>query len=516
MASRPASNAADSPYVLACDLGTGGVKVAVFDAQLRLVDKAFRTYASRYPAAEMAEQSPQDWWDSIRRGVREIIARDPGVAAGIVGIGVAAMTPVFVACDQDGRALRPAMIWMDRRAREQCQAIDREIGDDLFRICGNHNDPSNFAPKAMWFRQHEPEAYNEASILHSAVGYLVHRLTGVACADVTQCGLTQLCDTRNSRWDKSLFARCGLHMEKLPPIVESSAVVAGLSAEVATDLGLTAGIPVVAGSMDNVAAGVGLGVVDGGEAYVSAGTATNLCVCSSEAVFDRAFHLYRHVRPGRFLSVAGVDSGGAGVKWLKELLGDIDYEDIDMLVSQPNENPHLLAFLPYLVGQRAPLWNDVTTGVLMGLHPSTSRSDLFRALMEGNAIGLRRVLSLFRQRGFRFTSARMTGGPSLSRAYTQAFADALAIPLDVFDDSDVSVRGAAVNAAVGVGLLPSFDAASALLTARGRVEPDSGAAAYFEAMHELCERIYRNLQDEFDALAKIRARFTSAHKREAK
>lgn len=496
--------AGERPCVLAFDLGTGGAKVELFDSQFRMMRKAYVPYESRYPAAGMVEQRPQEWWDAIRRGLREIL--EPGPGYHIEAIGVAAMTPVLVACDGNGNALRPAMIWMDRRAHQECGVIDREIGDDLFHICGNHNDPSNFGPKAMWLQRHEPEVYSATAVLHSAVGYLVQRMTGVACADVTQCGLSQLCDTRNSRWDERLVRGCGLDMAKLPPIVESSDVVGALSAAAANELGLPAGIPVVAGSMDNVAAGLGLGVVESNEAYVSAGTATNLCVCSNEPVFDRAFHLYRHVRPGHFLSVAGVDSGGAGVKWLKELLGDVQYEDIDRMVASPSVTGLPVAFLPYMVGQRAPLWNDVTRGVLMGLHPSTTRADLFRALMEGNAVGVRRILSLFQQRGFRVASARMTGGASLSSAYTQIFADALGMRLDVFADSDVSVRGAAVNAAVSVGLHDSFEAVAPLLVARRSVEPEPRAAGYYRDMHRLFDTAYEHLQEGFRILATIQSR----------
>lgn len=496
--------APEKPCVLACDIGTGGVKVAVYDAGIHLLDKEFVPYHSIYPGPEMVEQDPEAWWDGITEATKRIIARNGDVARRIAAIAVDAMSPVLVACDARGNALRPAIIWMDRRTTEQCARINEVIGDDLFRITGNHNDPSNFAPKAMWLREHEGSTYARTAVLHTASGYVVHRLTGTAIMDVTQCGLSQLCATERSAWDAQLVKGCGLNLEKLPEIVESAHIVGQLTDDAARQLHLPSGIPVVAGSMDNVAAGLGLGVTEHHEAYVSAGTATNLCVCSDSPRCNRAFHLYRHIMPNRFLSVAGVDYGGAGVKWFKELLGEVSYRHIDEMADAAMRSPLPLLYLPYLVGQRAPLWDSTTTGVLLGLHPSTSRNELFRALMEGNALGLQRVLTIFSREGFPVTAARMTGGASQSRTYAGICADALGIPLEIFDDGDVAVRGTAITALVASGVQPSWEAAVAGLHARHVVEPDPARHRYFREMGELFAATYEDLKKHFATLERIR------------
>jgi len=211
-------------YIVAFDLGTGGVKAALFDESLRIHGRAFVEYSSRYPKPGWVEQDPEGWWSGMRGALRSLLSTVSVQPKEIVVVGIDAMAPVLVPCTADGTALRPAMIWMDRRSGEESALIEREIGPDLFRISGNHNDPSNFAPKAMWLKRNEPEVYEKADLLHGAVGYLVHRLTGEACLDVTQCGLSQLCNSRESTWDESLIRGCALDRVKLPPILESTAV----------------------------------------------------------------------------------------------------------------------------------------------------------------------------------------------------------------------------------------------------------------------------------------------------
>lgn len=494
-------------YVLAFDLGTGGVKAALFSEDLELQGHVFVEYPSLYPKPGWVEQDPQEWWAAMKTALTRLLAKGDVYPSQIAVIGVDTMAPVIVACDVAGAALRPAVIWMDRRAVSESNRIEERIGTTLFDINGNHNDPSNFAPKVMWIKQNEPDIYRKTALFHSAAGYLVHRLTGQACMDVTQCGLSQLCDTRRSEWDATLIAGCGLDGRRLPPISESTAVVGTVSVATARELGLVEGIPVIAGAMDNVAAGLGLGVIERDEAYVSAGTATNLCVCTDKPKYIKEFHLYRHIVPNRFLSVAGVDYGGAGTKWIKSILGDIDFTEINRLVTGSVDNEIPMIYLPYMVGQRAPLWNDVTTGVLMGIHPSVRRDDLLRTMMEGNAVALREVAELFRKRGYHVKLASLTGGASHSEANCRIFSDALGIPLDIFDESDVAVRGIAMAAAFGAGIYTSFETLVKRVHAQKRIEPEMDRTTYYREMSGIFRSVYGKLQDEFQALAMLRARY---------
>jgi xylulokinase len=161
-------------YVLAIDVGTGGAKTVLFDSNLAMVAQAFEGYETHYPKSGWAEQNPEDWWVAIAKTVGRVIAQANIAPTEIAVLGIDAMTPVLVPIDGDGRIVRPAIIWIDRRASEQCRFIDRELRDELFRITGNHNDPSNFGPKLMWYRSEEPDAYKRTAMVHHAEPTMRH------------------------------------------------------------------------------------------------------------------------------------------------------------------------------------------------------------------------------------------------------------------------------------------------------------------------------------------------------
>ena len=498
-------------YILGIDLGTGGVKTVLFDSDLRMVAQSLRGYETRYPHSGWAEQDPADWWKGLRENISDIFAKSGVTPQQIAVVGIDAMTPVMVPVDAEGQPIRPAIIWMDRRATEACRFIDRELRDDLYRISGNHNDPSNFGPKAMWFRNNQPDAYKKTRYLHHANGYLVSRITGVDTLDKTQCGLSQLCDTRKAEWSDFLIQACGLERSKLPEIYESTDIVGKVTAQAAKELGLAEGIPVIAGSMDNVAAGLGLGVYSDGELYVSAGTATNVCLCLEKPVFSPVFHIYNHIIPKTWLTVAGVDFGGAGYKWFKEMLGDVSYAELDKAVDACRSNTRKpLIFLPYMVGQRAPIWNDHTRGVLFGLDPSMGRAELACAFMEGNAMGVKRIVDLFRDLGHETHAARLTGGAAESPVYSQIFADVTGRRMEIIGEKDVATLGIAMAAAYGAKMYSSFKEMIDKIVTKKVIEPRADRTAYYTDLQELFVDLDEKLEPDYKKLADIKAKHSQS------
>lgn len=496
-------------YILAIDLGTSGVKTMLFDSNFAHIEKAFSPCETSYPQSGWAEQNPNDWWKALKETINSVLTSSGVRPEQIAVIGIDAMTPVMVAIDKDGEALRPAIIWMDRRAQEACRQIERDLGDVLYRINGNHNDPSNFAPKAMWFKANEPELYNRTAMLHHANGFFVYRLTGVHSLDKTQCGLSQLCDTTTAEYSESVIKACGLDRKKLPDIYESTDIVGQVTAAAARELGLAEGIPVIAGSMDNVAAGLGLGVRRNGELYLSAGTATNVCLCLDRPVFNRSFHIYSHIVPNTWLTVAGVDFGGAGFKWFKELLGDMSYAELDKIVQDCwDDLSRPLLFLPYMVGQRAPIWNDHTRGVLFGLSPSMGRGVLARTFMEGNAMGVNRVIDIFQNLGHKISSAKLTGGAAESAVYSQIFADVTGCDMEIVHEKDVATLGIGMAAAYGVKMYSSFDDMIKLMDGQRVIKPCETKIVYYQELQELFSELFETLVPAFEKMSKIKRKYT--------
>lgn len=496
-------------YILAFDFGTTSLKTVLFSRELQTIASASREYQTSYPHSDWAEHDPSDWWKALVETANEVVHKSGVDPKDVKVISIDAMTPVLVAVDEMGNALRPAIIWMDRRAQEQCVKIDMALGDRLFEVNGNHNDPSNFAPKIMWLKDYEPEVYDKAHKFLYATSYLVNRLTGKMVVDKTQCGLSQLCDTKTSQWSPELIRGCGIDPDKLPEIVESTHIVGGLTNSSASQLGLTEDTVVLAGAMDNVAAGLGLGVYDDGQVYISAGTASNGCVCSSTPLYDGALHVYHHIVPGRWLSVAGVDYGGAGLKWFNNLMGNNSIEDLVKKVERKADINALkpLMFLPYMVGQRAPLWNTHTRGNIFGLDPAVDDADLANMFMEGNALGVKRIFDIVEHLGLKPREVMLTGGCSKSEYYSQVFCDVTGYPVSVAGDSDVASLGMAMAAAYAMGYYDSFSEMTKLVKIRAQYTPDNKRVAYYKDMYKLFKSLYNSLEDHYSELNEIRYKY---------
>lgn len=494
-------------YILVFDLGTTSLKTVLFNRTLEIVSSCDRDYPTSYPQSDWAEQDPEDWWKAMIEATDEVVHKAGITPEEVKVIALDAMTPVLVAVDSAGNCLRPAIIWMDRRASEQCREIDHNLGSRLFEINGNHNDPSNLAPKIMWVRDNEPEIYEQTDKFLYASSYLVNRMTGKMVVDKTQCGLSQLCDTKTSQWSLELIEGCRLDRNQLPEIVDSTDIVGNLTTHAAALLGLSENSFVIAGAMDNVAAGLGTGVYDDGQVYISAGTATNGCICSGNPIYDKALHVYHHIVPDRWLNVAGVDYGGAGLKWFNNLLGNTTIPELVQEAEKRGPSNTTMVFLPYMVGQRAPMWNTDTRGVIFGLDPAIDRGDLAQVFMEGNALGIKNIFNLVEELGLKIHEVKLTGGCSRSDYYSQIFADVTGKSVEVAGETDVASLGMAMAGAYAMGYYSSFTEMTNLVKKRSAFQPDSSAVEYYNSVFGLYKSLYEQLESQYIKLNTIREKY---------
>lgn len=495
-------------YILSIDLGTTSCKAVLFDTDFNVVETARQAYDTAYPNPGWAEQPAYQWWRALKDNTQEIIEKSSIDPAKIIAVGIDAFSTTVLPVDQEGDPLRPGLIWMDRRAAKQAEWIAENLNEETWEINGNVSDAGNPAPKIMWIKENEPEVYEKTHMFLHANGYLVYRLTGEYSMDISEAGLSQFCNTKTGEYSDVLLEGCGIDRAKLPPIYNCTDVVGKVSAEAAVKTGLAEGTPVIAGSMDNVAAGLGAGVSKGGEVFISGGTVTTNNVCLSEPKYNPNLHIYPHMVPGTWITSGGVDFGGAGLKWFKEnVLEEESFAEIDKLGDTSVCANSSVVFLPYMVGQRCPIWNDNTSGVLMGLKPTTNRQDLIRAFMEGTTYGSRHVLSIAEEEGVEISNVRITGGSANSATWVQIFCDVIGKPIDIPGAVDLPPLGIAIAAAYGVGAIHSFEEAIRKIPTRAEFQPNAENHEYYSAMYAVFRNLYENIKGEYDALAEINKKF---------
>jgi len=495
-------------YILSVDLGTTSCKTVLFDTDFNVVATSQKAYDTEYPHAGWAEQPAYQWWRALKDNTAEILEKSSVDPAKIIAVGIDAFSTTVLPVDREGDPLRPGLIWMDRRSSKQAAWITENLKDETWEISGNISDAGNIAPKIMWIKENEPEVYEKTHMFLHANGYLVYRLTGEYSMDISETGLSQMCNTKTGEYSDVLLDGCGIDRAKLPPIFKCTDVVGQVTAEAAAKTGLLEGTPVIAGSMDNVAAGLGAGVATGGEVFISGGTVTTNNVCLSEPKYNKNLHIYPHIVPGTWITAGGVDFGGAGLKWFNEAIMEEDgYDEILKLSSTSVCAKSSVIFLPYMVGQRCPVWNDNTTGVLIGLKPTTNRQDLVRAFMEGTTYGSRHVLSIVEEEGVEINTVKITGGSANSVKWVQIFSDVIGKTIEIPGAVDLPPLGIAIAAAYGVGAIKSFEEGIEKIAVRESFTPDADNHKYYTEMYGVFRSLYENIKGEYDKLAEIHHKF---------
>ncbi len=491
-------------YILSIDLGTSSTKTVLFDEKLQVKAQARAEYPTLYPGAGWAEQEPEQWWRALCSTTREVLAAssiDPGQ---IVGIGIDSMSSMALPLDDAGRPLRNGLLWLDRRAYKESEWIRKTYGERQRAISRNDSDPSNFAPKILWMKNNEPDLYERTAVFLHCNGYLAYRLTGVLSMDVSEAGMSQLCDLATGIWSDELLRASGIDRKKLPDIYNCTDLIGSVTDVAASDAGLKAGTPVIAGAMDNVAATLGLGLRHNGQAYISAGTATNAGACVSSLPTDPSMLNYHHGIPGLYLVNGGVDYGGAGLRWFKALIEEERFAEIDRLAEESGYLDDILIYLPYMVGQRAPLWNSSARAAAAGMSPDTNRKAMVRMIMEGTAMGVRNVFRLMEEKHYNIDEIVMTGGCANSPVWTQIFSDITGRPVRLPGEMDVAPLGTAIMTAVGVGLYPDFDSALERQTIRASYIPAPEKKTYYDALFKVFVRYYEAMIPVWEELEHIR------------
>ncbi len=495
-------------YLLAVDLGTTSTKTALYDEDLKLVASASLPYETQFPHDGWAEQDGNQWWYAFVNTVKAILQKSGINPGDIGGIGIDSMSSAVLPVSESGECLRPGLIWMDRRATQEQKWMEATLGDRLWEINGNRCDASNFGPKLLWIKNNEPEIYDQARWFFHANGYMAWKLTGVASTDISEGGMSHLFDLTNGEWSDELIDAMGFDRDRIPPIYQCSDVIGSVNADAAAETGLREGTPVVAGAMDNVAAGMGAGVHKAGEVYVSGGTVTNAGVCINQPNFNKSLINYHHIIPNHWLTVGGVDYGGAGLKWFKDTFTpDLPWAEVDRLADAAGVREQPSLFLPYMIGQRAPLNNNNTRGVLFGLNPDIKPGNIYRILMEGMAFGTRNVINIVEQSGIEINELFMTGGSANSRVWTQFMADIIGKPFQIPGSMDVAPLGSAIAAGVGTGVIPSFDAAVQKSQISRNHQPDTSKKDYYDRMYALYLKLFESIESCYDDLAAIRNDF---------
>lgn len=474
-----------SDRVLACDVGTSSLKLAVFDRDGTITGFAARSYATRAPAAGYSEQDPADWLGALTGSVTEL--KGLGHLAGVAAIAFTGQMSAVVPVDGSGAPLRPAMIWSDVRASREAAEIAASVGPDAyFDLSGNPPAATYPAAKARWLLRHEPEVLSKTAKILQPKDFIIARLTGVMAVDPSDASCTGFLDISGGHWALPLVESAGISPRLLPDLAPSTAIVGKISAAGAAWSGLPEGMPVILGGGDGPTTALGVGAAEEGRIYACLGTSAWMSRIATRPSADPARRLvtYRHVLPGLFAPTGSTQNCGNVLDWLIRTLGSAGRagEAMTRALEEVAPGAQGLLFLPFLHGERTPFWDSELRGAILGLGYRHRRDHIVRAALEGIAFELRLILDVFREGTDRLGEIAVVGGIAENAAVRQLLAEVLGIPVvPILHGAHATVRGAAMLGALALGIVPSPAAAQRWVAAGERIVPPRQANPRLES-----------------------------------
>jgi len=455
-----------APAILAVDLGTTDVKAGLVAADGSLVGRARAGVAVDIDGATgAAEQDPERWWAALREVVRALGV--PASGSGPAAVCVVGQGPTMVPVDRRGIATHPAVTWLDARPVGEAAALEAATGLTGWGL--------GILPAARWLERTDPAAADRTAWYLNAWEWAALRIGGTAA---TTRSLGQVLP------DPGGAAEAGLAVERLPQVVPSGSVVGAVTAAAARDLGIPAGIPVVAGMVDSYASFHGAGLVDAGDAVDTGGTSGGLALYRDSAVDVPGTWVAAAPLPDRWLVGGAMTATGRSLDWLAEdALGGVAVTDLIEEAAGVRPGADGLLFLPYLAGERSPIWDPLARGAFVGLTLGHGRAHLARAVLEAAAFALRHVAEPIQEAGLPIDHLVVTGGTARSDTWNAIKADVLGVQVVVPAELETALVGAAILAATALGWhADASSAIRAMVRYDHRLEPDPAAsAAYDEA-----------------------------------
>ncbi|MGV8989165.1 MAG: FGGY-family carbohydrate kinase [Cypionkella sp.] len=473
-------------YILSFDFGTGGVRAGVYDTdRCAMRAMAETAYTTCFPRAGWAEQDPDDWRRALRVAGREVLERAGVTMVEAVCCGTTAST--VAVCRRDGTPLRPALLWMDCRAETESRETAR-LDHPVMRYCGGSDAVEWLIPKAMWLKRNQPAIWAEADIICEALDYMNHDLTGEWVASRMNAACKWNYDSAESQFCPEIYEALGIAdlLDRLPQrVIPVGGRIAPMRAEMAADLGLK-NLPMVAqGGIDAHIGMLGADIIEPGAMLFIGGTSVvQLTQLGAESDVSGFWGPYPNaLTDGHWLVECGQVSAGSVMNWLAGTLFGLDGAGHAALIAEvaasPGRAEGLLA-LDYWMGNRTPYRDGALRGAMMGLTLGHGRADIYASVVDAVALGSANVLGCLADRAVQIDRVVMAGGIVKNAAWLQATVDALARPVLVAREDNLSLVGAAVAAASSVGIYGSLaEAARACVAPVREVLPDPARSDWF-------------------------------------
>lgn len=484
--------------LIGIDTGTSSTKISMFDIHGKCIKETSFSQQLLRPNKDQAEIDLNELFCNIMKNLKDLVV---GYENRIKGIGLSVASPTLVFFDRHFEALRPGIAYLDNRSlKEVEEAVERFGGNNMyFARVGNNPSPSTcVAGTINWIRKHEPDVWENTVKFGFLNSFLGVKLTGILAVEPTVISYSGLVRVRKPfNWEPKFLEIFDIDNDYVPDIIACFDKLGGLKKDIATELNLPEGIPVAIGSADTAASSFAMGIRKHGDVFQSMGTSEVTVFCLNNPNFSPAFMNRSHVIPGLWLSNGAMSMAGGSIKWIiNNIFPDIKSEqELEDLANSSPMGANGVIFLPYLQGERSPIFDTRASGVFFGITANTRKEDIIRAVYEGISAAMQQIYKLGSSRWeVNPDHIICIGGASKSKLSLQLRSNFQNIKICTVGTNNAATFGAAMMGGLASGIYEEIEDVPVIDSYQDCIEPNFKDVLFYSKYHELYQELYPSLK----------------------
>lgn len=484
-------------HVIGVDIGTSSIKVGVMDrdANLAIINK--KTYSLKYPKNGWVEIDVNEIWNKTQQLIQEAIHNVIETGGEVDAISLSTFCNSSVLMDKYGNALSNGIMYLDNRSKEQVKHIYRLIGEDLlYKITRNRIEAGMYTVTSLlWEKENFPELFDITYKWGNLSTFIHHRLTGNFVMDWTQASYSGLFDIIKYQWSNEICNKLDIDESILPKVVSPFECI-----------GEYIGIPVVAGAADTASSSLSVGLQPN-EMFESVGTSDVLTICTNNPdQLDTRFLNRCFIWKNQWLSHGAMSTPGASINWFYNNFLVENGEGAELLERLPQKSEigaNGVFFLPYMQGERSPIWDPNARGVFVGMHLNTSKADMLRAILEGSAFGLRQIYEIIEDKYcLNVNSFRSIGGGAKNKFWAQIKANILKKEIEIQAISETGVYGCCLIAGKTIGYFSDLQNLTQYVKNKTdyTIKPNQDTFPLYDSYYKNFIKLYPTLKEFFQVI----------------
>jgi len=515
-----------SDYLLGIDYGTGGAKACIINTQGEVLGFAFEEYPFIHEKPGWSEHEPVLYWEIACRLIKETIVQAHINPGEIRGLAVSSALPSMVMVDEDRNPIHRAYNLMDRRATEEVAWLKEHIGEDrIFQVSGNRMEDHPTIVNLLWEKNNRPESFKRVYKAITIDGFITLKLTGKAVLNYSAAGFYGVAyNLRQRRFDEELLGEIGIDPDLMPDLFECTEIIGEVTKEAAAETGLVPGIPVVAGQVDCNAGWVGAGAIEEGDIQSNLGSVGNFGVIhkNTDFIFSPVGcaminFAYTVDSKNTYITVPSTTTGGQSIRYLRDnfspieveverVLGVSSYDLLNLQAAKIPPGSEGLIILPFLMGERTPIWDVYARGVIFGLSLNHTKGHIVRAMMEAVAYALYDSYRLIKEAGLKINYPLVLNeGGAVSKLWRKIITDVFNVPTVLVKRRTGAPFGDAILAGVATGVFKDFSVAKEWVEYIEPLEPGQENHERYMEYFALYKQLYEHVKEDFKELARLRS-----------